>query len=360
MKKLLSLTLALLMSVMLLGVGGAKNYACAEEDPYVGLWEITGYQQGDTFIAFSDSGNRAYMDFLANGVIYGVMVGDSGADLAYMGYKVTGENALDIYEGDDPLPAAYDPATGVITVTDTDSGLVTFVERVKEDPLPDIRAMVADPQQEQTYYGYRMTQADQTINMLEMLPAVGMDPKDFCLTLSPDGTGHIQFGEEASGDITWTETEFTADGESISYTRMGDHIVIDMGENQGSIEFAPQGEAEILMLLLGGTETIAASMDVEDSDLVGEWQLAKAVYSGVTLTSEQIQQQGLEMSFVFNADGTASMTSNGTTTNGIDWTLDGNVVNLTLYSTKIPFDITFDGEYLILDYMAQIYFEKVN
>ena len=46
-KKLLSLTLALLMSVMLLGVGGAKKYACAEEDPYVGQCEITCYQQGD-------------------------------------------------------------------------------------------------------------------------------------------------------------------------------------------------------------------------------------------------------------------------------------------------------------------------
>ena len=358
MKKLLSLTLALLMSVMLLGVGGAKKYACAEEDPYVGLWEITGYQQGDTYIAFSDSGSRAYMDFLANGVIYGVMVGDSGAELAYMGYKVTGENALDIYEGDDPLPAAYDPATGVITVTDTDSGLVTFVERVKEDPLPDIRAMVADPQQEQTYYGYRMTQADQTINMLEMLPAVGMDPKDFCLTLSPDGTGHIQFGEEASGDITWTETEFTADGESISYTRMGDHIVIDMGENQGSIEFAPQGEAEMLMVLIGDVE-VAEPVDVEAEDIVGEWTLLKASYAGQDLSAEQIKEMGLEMSFTFQENGTAFMTSNGSTTDGLDWAVKDGKLSLTMHDYEL-FDLSYDGEYLILDMMAKLYFEKIG
>ena len=189
MKRLLSLTLALLMTVALFGVAGARNHAMAEEEnPFVGLWEITGHQEGDTFTPYANDGNRAFLDFLPNGAIYGVMVSSSGARNEYLAYKVTGENTLDLYEGEDPVPSVYDPATGVITVTDPGSDFKTFVERVKEDPLPDIRALVDLSQEEQTYYGYLMSQSGQTINMLEVLPAMGMDPEDFYLTLrSPAG-----------------------------------------------------------------------------------------------------------------------------------------------------------------------------
>ena len=360
MKKLLSLTLALLMAVMLFGVSGARNLAYAEEEnPYLGLWEITGYQEGDTYAPYADTGSRAYMEFMANGIIYGVMVNESGAGPVYMGYKITGENTLDVYEGEDPLPAVYDPETGVITVTDTEGGLITFVERVKDDPLPDIRALVEPSDQEQTYYGYLMTQGDQTINMLEVLPTLGMDPEDFYLTLNPDGTGYMQFGnEEAGGEITWTETELTAEGQSVPYTRVGDHIVIDMGESEGSIEFAPEEEVEVLMVLMGGVE-VAEPVDVEAEDIVGEWKLLKASYAGQDLSAEQIKEMGLEMSFIFNEDGTASMTSNDSTTDGLTWAVKDGKLSLTMYGYEL-FDLSFDGEHLILNMMANLYFEKIG
>ncbi len=301
------------------------------------------------------------MDFMANGVIYGVMVDESGATLAYMGYKVTGENTLDIYEGEDPLPAVYDPASGVITVTDTDGGLATFVERIQEDPLPDIHGMVDNSKEEQTYYGYIMTQAGQSISMLEMLPTMGIDPKDFYLTLNPDGTGYLQFGEEESGgDITWDETSFTAEGESISYTRLGDHIVIHLGEGDdaGTVEFAPEDEVEILLVLMGGVD-IPEPVDVEAEDLVGEWKLLKASAAGQELTAEQIKAQGLEMSFQFNADGSAVMISNGSPTDGLSWKVEGSELTLSVGSYDV-FTLSYDGEYLILSMGAKMYFEKVG
>ena len=214
MKRLLTLTMALLLALTLVSV--SITSARAEEDPYVGLWQITGQQDGDTYTAYADMGVTAYLDFMPNGAIYAVMTDGEDQMADYMAYKVTGENTLDIYEGDDPLPSVYDPATGVISVTDPDGGLVSYVERVTADPLPDIRALVDNSQEEQTYYGYKMTQGDQTIDMLQMLPAMGLDPRDFYLELEPDGTGYLQFGdEETSSEITWTETEMTADGESV-------------------------------------------------------------------------------------------------------------------------------------------------
>ena len=286
------------------------------EDTYVGLWQITGQQDGDTYTAYADMGVTAYLDFMPNGAIYAVMTDGEDQMADYMAYKVTGENTLDIYEGDDPLPSVYDPATGIISVTDPDGGLVSYVERVTADPLPDIRALVDNSQEEQTYYGYKMTQGDQTIDMLQMLPAMGLDPRDFYLELEPDGTGYLQFGdEETSSEITWTETEMTADGESVPYTRV--------------------------------------------DAVAGEWKLAKASAMGQELTVEQIQAQGLDLAFRFNADGSAVMISKGEETDGINWREeDGGIV---LYvGTYDMFTFTYDGEYLILSVGAKLYFEKVS
>ena len=358
MKRLLTLTLALLMVVTLMSVGPVAR--AEEEDPYVGLWEITGQQDGDTYSAYAESGIRAFLDFMPNGAIYAVMTDGGESEEDYLAYQVTGENTLDLYEGEDSLPGVYDPATGIITITEPGSGFISFVERVKDDPLPDIRAMVDKSEEELTYYGYSMTEKGQTIDMLQMLPPMGMDPRDFYLILSPDGTGEMQFGsEEASGDITWSETELTSDGSSVPYTREGDHIVIQISDDT-FLEMAPEGEVEALMAMLGiEIAEPTEAVDMDPADLVGQWQLSKAIYSGQTLTVQEIKDLGLEMSFTFNADGTASMVSNGSAVEDLDWDLEDGVVSLSFMSYEV-FTLSYDGEYLVLDMMAQIYFEKVG
>ena len=358
MKRMLTLTLALLLAVSLVGFGGAK-IARAEENPYVGLWEITGAQDGETTVTYAEMNMKVYLDFLPNGAIYAVRITEEGASLDYFAYKMTGENTLDVFEGEDALPSVYDPATGVITVTDPDSSFMTFVERVKEDPLPDVHALVDLSEEEQTYYGYAMTQSGQAIDMLETLPIVGMDPRDFYVTLDPDGTGYMQLGsEEAAGDITWTETEFIAEGNAIAYTREGDHILFYIDDSNG-IEFAPEGEVEALMAMKDiEIAEPSEGVDIDSEAVVGEWTLAKATALGQELTIEQIQAQGLDLAFRFNADGSAVMINKGEETDGISWRVeDGDIV---LYvGTYDMFTFDYDGEYLILSVGAQIYFEKV-
>lgn len=361
MKRLFTLTLALLMALTLFGTG-ARRYAYAEEEnPYVGLWQITGQQEGETYTSYAEQGVEAYLDFLPNGAIYGVMGSEEEFIEDYMAYQVTGENTLDIYEGDDPLPAVYDPATGVISVTDPDSGLASFVERVTADPLPDIRSLVDNSDRELTYYGYKMTNNGQTMDLLQALPAMGMDPRDFYLELKPDGTGYLQFGsEEAGGDITWTDTEFTAEGESISYTREGDHILFSI-DDTNSVEFAPEGEVEALMAMMGVEIEEAGddAVDVDADAVVGEWKLAKASAMGQELTIEQIQAQGLDLAFRFNGDGSAVMINEGEETDGLSWTAEGGELTLSVGTYEL-FTFTYDGEYLILSVGARMYFEKVG
>ena len=359
MKRLLTLTLALLLVITLAGTVGVTNSLAEEENPYLGLWEITGQQNGDQYASLADAGRKAYMDFLPSGAIYGVMSADGQHTKTYMGYKVTGENTLDIYEGEEGIPAVYDPATGIITVT-AEENFLTFVERVKEDPLPDIRALVDNADEERTYYGYKMTQDGQEIDMVTMLPAMGMDPEDFYLTLNPDGTGYVQFGsEDAGGEITWTDTTLTAEGESITYTREGDYILLSIDGTTG-VTFAPEGEVEALMAMNGIeiAEPVSA-VDVDAEALVGDWKLSKATAMGQTLTAEQLQAQGLEMSFTFNGDGTAVMNSNGSPTDGLSWTVEDGKLSLSVSSYDL-FTFTYDGEYLILSMGGDLYFEKVS
>ena len=359
MKRLLTLTLALLLVITLVGTVGVTRSLAEEENPYLGLWEITGQQNGDQYASLADAGRKAYMDFLPSGAIYGVMSADGQHTKTYMGYKVTGENTLDIYEGEEGIPAVYDPATGIITVT-AEENFLTFVERVKEDPLPDIRALVDNADEERTYYGYKMTQDGQEIDMVTMLPAMGMDPEDFYLTLNPDGTGYVQFGsEDAGGEITWTDTTMTAEGESITYTREGDYLLLSIDGTTG-VTFAPEGEVEALMAMNGIeiAEPVSA-VDVDAEALVGDWKLSKATAMGQTLTAEQLQAQGLEMSFTFNGDGTAVMTSNGSPTDGLSWTVEDGKLSLSVSSYDL-FTFTYNGEYLILSMGGDLYFEKVN
>ena len=359
MKRLLTLTLALLLVITLAGTVGVTRSLAEEENPYLGLWEITGQQNGDQYASLADAGRKAYMDFLPSGAIYGVMSADGQHIKSYMGYKVTGENTLDIYEGEEGIPAVYDPATGIITVT-AEENFLTFVERVKEDPLPDIRALVDNADEERTYYGYKMTQDGQEIDMVTMLPAMGMDPEDFYLTLNPDGTGYVQFGsEDAGGEITWTDTTLTAEGESITYTREGDYILLSIDGTTG-VTFAPEGEVEALMAMNGIeiAEPVSA-VDVDAEALVGDWKLSKATAMGQTLTADDLQAQGLEMSFTFNGDGTAVMNSNGSPTDGLSWKVEDGKLSLSVSSYDL-FTFTYDGEYLILSMGGDLYFEKVS
>ncbi len=328
-----------------------------EAEPYLGIWKILRQETDGVVTEFADSDAIRYLEFRSEGVIYCVIVTADGAEDDYMAYAVTGENALNFYEDDAPIPGVYDPQTDTITVTDEEGDLKTELCRVPEAEQPDWSALIDHSGESRTYYGNRMFYEGQTINMLEALPAMDMDPRDFYLTLEPDGTGYLQFGEEeAAGEITWTETELTADGQSIPYTREGDRIRFEA--NGILVEFIPDGEAEARMLLLGGA-TPAEDVAIDAETLVGNWALSKAEAMGVELPKAQIEELGLDLAFQFNEDGTAVMINKGDPTTGLGWSLDGSDVKLTAYGREL-YTFRYDGEYLVLDVVASLYFGKTE
>ncbi|MBR0508160.1 MAG: lipocalin family protein [Clostridia bacterium] len=80
------------------------------------------------------------------------------------------------------------------------------------------------------------------------------------------------------------------------------------------------------------------------SPIVGTWNLTKAIVSGIEVTAEQM---GQSMSFTFNADGSASMTAKGTTTDGLSWTFANNVLKLSVQGVSL-YDLNYDGSTLTL------------
>ena len=307
MKRILSLTLALLLTVLLLGTAGAPIARAEEDNPYVGLWLFVSQQDGDTLTLYEEAGLRVYLDFRPNGLIYGLAVGDSGAKEEYLTYIVTGENALTLYEEGHPMPGVYDPATGIITVTEEESGVVTRIRRAVDLQMPDAESLIDRTQAEQTYYVCSMTSDGTAYDMLAFVPTLGMDLHDFYLTLRPDGTGYMQFGsQEDGGDITWTATEITAEGNSAPYTREGGHILLTIDEDNGA-EFAPKAEVEALLQLEEIRKDSAAAAPADSPQpltmdiLTGTWNIARMEMEGISLSLSAL---GMEATMTFSPDGT--------------------------------------------------------
>ena len=82
----------------------------------------------------------------------------------------------------------------------------------------------------------------------------------------------------------------------------------------------------------------------EPVTIPGTWNLSKAKADGMTVSASQL---GFEMSFTFNEDGSASMTYEGDTTDGLTWEMDGDVLKLGAYGISL-YDMQFDGKTLTL------------
>ena len=349
MKRLLILTLALLLAILPL----APAARAEAEDPFVGLWEMKAHREGGVYYdyGYMEPVLRGYMDFLPSGAIYCVMSDGQTVNEDYMAYAVTGETTLALYQGSNRLTGQYDPAAKALTVTEPESGFVLYLVRAEADLLPDLRAWKDRRGEARTYCGYCMTQGDRTVDLLTEMLSGGKDPRDISLTLEADGTGSLRSGGEArESDITWTEDRLIAGGASVGYTRQGDHILVDLSGEGTILEFAPRGEVEALLLL---REAVVADA------LAGRWQIAGAVLGERTLTAQQIKALGLDMSYEFLSDGTASLTSNGVVVDGLAWSVGGSGVVLKKLGSQL-YTLRYEDGYLILDADGALYFEKAD
>ena len=224
-------------------------------------------------------------------------------------------------------------ADDVITVSFEEEGDVAFVRQ----------ALIQPAGEAQRYYGYKMVADGQTIELIPILTAMGMDPREVYLELRPDGTGHIQImDEDSSADFNWTDGALTYEGQSVPLIWEGDHILLDVeGE---SIEFIPEAEFEAL---LGGTEPenpVVASAPADTDGLVGVWTFTKARAMGIEIPASTM---GTIMSLELKADGKAILTS-GDEPIDLEWSVreDGNI-SLSAAGSEIFF-LTYDGTALTL------------
>ena len=365
MKRLLSLTLALLMTVALFGAVGVPTCTCAEEaapdNPYVGLWTVTGVQEKDVYTSAAETEQTIYFDFLPTGAIYGVSIEGDFVEDHYFAYVVTGENTLDIYEGDEALASVYDPETGVITVTSPDATMAAFLQRVTEDPLPDIRAMVDHSQEERVYGGYRTVLGTMEYDLIDFSVVLDAEPDEYYnLTLEPDGMGHVQAGSESmSTDIRWTDATIApANNDSpeavIPYTRENDHIIIDFGGM--IVDYAPLGE--VLMLMVLKNRELASADPLVSEEMVGTWELTKRIAFGIEVPSDASSS---EMTVVVKKNNTAIVYTSNMTPAGYHIIKNGEGALIMHASGVDLYEMTYTAPNLTLTYMGiEFIFERAD
>ena len=193
------------------------------------------------------------------------------------------------------------------------------------------------------YYGYRMTTEGQTMDLIPFLTAMGMDPKEFFILFRGDGTGRLQFIDpEEAEEFTWTEDTISVDGESINFTREGDHIFLSVEDE--SIEFAPAAEVEALMNGTATEENKGQTGAVGTDSLVGTWTFTKAKAMGMESPASSMCTS---MTLILKEDGTASLSTDNSE-NDLEWSLreDGSVL-LSVAGTEI-FTLSYDGTNLTL------------
>ena len=109
------------------------------------------------------------------------------------------------------------------------------------------------------------------------------------------------------------------------------------------------------VLLCGGLIACTKSGSAGYNRIVGTWNLTKGVSSGITIDASKLN---MEMAFVFDSNGKASMIYNGETTDGLTWKLSGNVVKLGVSGVDL-YDFAFDGDTLTLEQDGtKLIFEK--
>ena len=226
----------------------------------------------------------------------------------------------------------------VVVQTENEGNIVFRREAsAKTEPAP------APTATGELYYGYKMTSDGQSIELIPFMSGMGMDPRDIFLEMRADGTGRIQIMDpEDAAEFTWTNDTFIYEGQSISYTRQGTHILLDMeGE---SIEFAPAAEMEALMGNSGTPDVTNGTAPTANADLIGTWNFTKARAMGMEIPASMM---GTTMTVVLNADGTGSLGTDGSS-NAVDWTLQDDQVVLSIAGQEI-ITLIYDGTVLTLD-----------
>ena len=98
----------------------------------------------------------------------------------------------------------------------------------------------------------------------------------------------------------------------------------------------------LALVLMSACLLACSSGSSEPVEIPGTWNLSKAKANGITVPASSL---GFEMSFTFNADGSASMFYDGETTDDLTWRQDGDVIKLGVSGYDL-YDFTFDGKTL--------------
>ena len=194
---------------------------------------------------------------------------------------------------------------------------------------------------------------------------MSFNPADFGMegSFTFDGDGNVVIKMSGEDDIS---TTYTVNGDTVTIKEDTGEITGTYDPETDTITF-DEDNVRIVIARKGSVpepvETSEPSTEAQTSiteDVaVGTWSLTKA---RVGTTEVPVSMIGMEMAFVFEEGGKASMISDGQTTDGAEWSIrDGEIV-LGAGGTEL-YTLTYDGTALTLHESnsgADLIFEKQN
>ena len=172
-----------------------------------------------------------------------------------------------------------------------------------------------------TYVLYKMEYLDEVVTSEDL----GIE---MAFTFNDDGSGEIYDGQN-SEEFEWEGNEMTDNtGDTLEFDFVDGEVIVEM---DGVVMYFAPGE----FTPAGSSNSGSSSMDVPS----GTYELYKMEYFGEVVMAED---EGLEMSFTFNDDGTGEI-FDGQTSEEFEW--EGNVMTDNTGDT-LEFDFV-DGELIV-------------
>lgn len=176
-------------------------------------------------------------------------------------------------------------------------------------------------------------------------------------TFTADGKVIAKMGDESA------ESTYTVSGNTVTMINDDQTITGEYDPETDSIAFSEDGGKLILERKSNVPETPesepAADIPATEADVIGTWNATKAKMGQMELPLEMLE---ITMSFIFNADGTVTVVSNGKSTDPTVWTITDGKVTIGS-SSEVEYEMTYDGTYLKLlepNSGVEILFEKQN
>lgn len=298
-------------------------------DALIGLWKVKTVEASGMTLDAAEVGIEVYFDFLEDGKnVHSWVRSASMTDDYTMAYEIEGFDII-FHDRSGDERGSYDPATDRIAFSQGDTTM--YIERTAEEPQKESGIIGSWTLKTMEGEGMSFNAADLGMEMIFEFR------EDGTVAIASEGETRTETYTFADNAIVITDVSGDVQG---AYDPAADTLAFE--QDGVKLVFVRTGSEAAAVEPAQTTETKAVEITAEEA--VGTWTLTKAIVTGMEVPASAM---GTEMTFVFDANGTGLMIYNGSTTEGLSWTVAEGKLKLSAGTMEL-YDFVYDGTALIL------------